>query len=171
MKKLIILLLLVILSIPVVSAGASSWSFGYRVGVDGYVAPTLGEQEYWAISAFTELFPQQMLRPRLEAGVLVSRNSDVQMMVSLGSGLFVVQDHLFERFFRRDSALIPRIDAAVAVSTGNWHPSFASMLIQPLSFHFGDKYIGILGVHLLYDIVDDSWGWGIRLFELNHYLW
>ena len=157
--------------IPTLFAGASEWTFGYRVGVDGYVVPSLGEQEYWTIAAVTELFPEWMLRPSIETGVLISRNTDVQLKVSFGSGLLVFQDHPFERFFRRDSALIPRMDATVALSTGTWRPSFASVLVQPLSFHFGDKYIGILGVHLLYDLVDNSWGWGIRLFELNHYLW
>ena len=174
MRKLIVIILLFVVSVNL-SAQASGWSFGYRAAIDGYVGDSTSEQEYVALSLFHEPFPSMIVRPSFHVGALLpTRWTDdhgALLTAGVGSALFAIHDHPFNRFLRRESAIIPRIDAQVMIAATSWQLLGASVLLQPFSLHFGDVYVALMGVHLLYDCTQYSWDWGLRIFEISHYLW
>ena len=174
MKKIITIIILLTAS-GILFASTSGWSFGYRVGFDGYAADLLSDHEYAALSLYYEPFASQVVTQSIHAGVLLpTRMTDAHgplLTAGLGSGLFALYDHPLNRFLRRESAIIPRIDAQIMVAMDPWEIVGASALFQPLSLFFGDLYVGVMGMHLQYDFRDNSWGWGVRIFEISHAVW
>lgn len=169
-----ILLIILLLGVfaPLIAGG---WSGGYRVAVDGYNSSAFANREYLVLSVIHEPFKSLPVHPHVQFGILVptffSDAVHTQVIVGFGSGLLVMQEHPFERFFRRDSALVPRVEASISYDFSQNRIASGSFIVQPLSFHYGDKYIGVLGATVIRDFSNDSWGWGIRLFEISHYLW
>lgn len=156
-----------------VSAGG--WSGGYRIALDGYDSVVFTDREHVVLSVVYEPFGSAVVHPQLQFGVIVptfpSNSSTPLMTVGFASGLFVLQEHPFERLFRRDSALVPKIEASITYDVSRTEFATTSVVFQPISFHYGDKYIGILGVSAVRDLRNGSWGWAVRLFEITHYLW
>lgn len=151
---------------------AQIWHGGYRVSLDGYVVPSLSAWEYLSIAATFDPLPWSCVRPALHAGALLPSFpwEGEKPIASLGLSLTLctVQDHPFDRFLRSDSALTPKIDIA-------WHVGSQLqnivLLTQPWTLDFGEKQVGMLGFHAVYDLNDHKWGWGLRLFEIAHYTW
>lgn len=174
MKKVCIILSLVLLcfTFPLV---ASPWSGGYRVGVDGYHVKSFSSHEYFMFSGLYEPFGLVGVHPSVHLGVLVPTvfqgGGHPQLVFGAGSGLFVLHQHPFKAMFRRDSAMVPRLESSLFFDLGGDGVTAASVALHPFSFHWGDKYISILGATVVRDFQHDAWGWGIRLFEISHYLW
>lgn len=153
----------------------ASWNGGYRVSLDGYVVPSLSENEYLSFYGIYKPFGVAV-GPSVQVGLNLptvrSTGHDTLLSVGIGSGLFIVQNHPFDRLFRRDSALVPRVDTYLSFDLGNRASlTTATLVAQPISLFFGDKLISVMGVQLVHDVIDGTWGWGIRLFEITHYLW
>ena len=150
---------------------ASPWVAGYRVGLDGYDVPGLSSHEYVSVSLFADLVPSLLLSPSVHLGVALPKDREALVSVGAGSGVLVWHDHPLRPLFRRESAYVPRIDLSVGIGFSSPYWMTTSVLLQPLRFHFGDKQVGIMGLHLVHDRQADAWGWGLRLFEITHYLW
>jgi hypothetical protein len=174
-RKIFVVAVLVLGVLGSVSAKSTGWTVGYRVGVDGFSAPSLSQHEYISLYGVYEPFRNISVNPSIQLGVMfptVTANSHTALLtLGIGSGVFVFQDHIFDKLFRRDSALIPRVDAYVTYNSAQGNFETAALVIHPLSFYFGDKYVGLLGVQVVRNLATQDWGWGIRLFEISHYLW
>lgn len=135
----------------------------------------MSPDEHWSITFIAEPIPAHLSGPSVQFGLTMPlfpfTDSHTYLSLGVGTSLVVLQDHPFDRLFRRDSAYTPRIDLLFLFDLQETAFTATSILLQPISFHFGDKQIGILGVHLVKDHQVDTWGWGIRLFEIVHYLW
>ncbi|MGI6432564.1 MAG: hypothetical protein ACOXZ4_01675 [Sphaerochaetaceae bacterium] len=153
---------------------SSPWVGGYRLGIDGFALPSMSVDEKWSFSVETLLLPAKTYSPSVQLGMLspqLGSDGNTYLMVGLGMPLAWQNNHLLAPLMRRSSAWTPRIDLQMYTRLKEPFWKAVSALIQPLNFNFGDKRIGLLGVHLAYDVQDDSWGWGLRLFEIVHYLW
>lgn len=153
---------------------ASPWVAGYRVALDGFDVPSRSVDEYWALSVSVDVIPSLILAPSVDVGLSVPsfpHDGEVLVTVGAGSGLLVWHEHPLRNLFRRQSAYVPRIDVSVGIGFSDPYWRNTSVLFQPLRFHFGDKQVGILGLHLVHERQSDAWGWGLRLFEIHHYLW
>lgn len=153
---------------------ASPWKAGYRVGIDGYDVPSISTNEYWSVSLEADMVPRLLGGPSVQVGMLLPPIPYVDpayLSVGVGTGLFAWQEHPFKHLFRRQSALVPQIDLVLQFSFSDPHWVATSLLFQPIRFHFGDKQISILGIHVVRDMRAQAWGWGVRLFEISHYLW
>lgn len=174
MKKASIMLSLVLLCVTL-PLGAGPWSGGYRVGVAGYNVESFSSDEYVMFSALYEPFGLVGVHPSVQMGFLVptvSQGSEhTQVVLGVGSGLFVLHQHPFKAMFRRDSAMVPRLESSLYFDINGEGLTAVSAALYPFSFHWGDKYISLLGATVVRDLQHDTWGWGIRLFEISHYLW
>lgn len=174
-RNVIRLSVIVLLIMVVPQTVVARWHGGYQVSLDGYVVPALAYDEY--ISFHGTYLPFDLAAgPAVHLGVTFPtvRTAVHKPLLSIGAGssLFLIQDHPFDRMFRRDSALAPRIDTYLTFDLGSSAALTTAVFVaQPLTLYFGDKVISVLGVQLLRDFTHDSWGWGIRLFEITHYLW
>ncbi len=95
------------------------------------------------------------------------------LLASVGADipLFRLQKHPFASLFRRHSAYAPTVGVSMIFDLRATEFVAATVTLQPLMFDFSDKQIGILGARVLWDREKETWGWGIRLFEISHYLW
>lgn len=154
---------------------ADIWHAGYRVGLDGYASDGFSEGEYLSIVSTMDPLPWRFARPALHAGVLLPSLSagegPPKLTAGVGLTLMTIQDHPFDNLLRRDSALTPRIDATLYVSADTFRIDALSLFFQPLTLHFGEKQIGVMGLHAVKDFESGRWGWGLRLFEISHYVW
>jgi len=168
----ILVLALLLFCIPL---SAAPWWGGYRIGLDGFDVPSISQEEHWSVTFIAEPITALLSGPSVQFGLTMPSfpftDSHTYLSVGVGTSLFALQEHPFDRSFRRDSAYTPRIDVLFLFDVQETSFTATSILLQPISFHFGDKQIGILGVHLVKDHQVDTWGWGIRLFEIVHYLW
>jgi len=158
------------LTVPLFS---SSWLIGYKVGIDGYDSSSLGKNEYWQVGLNFNLVPQLLWSPQIEVGVLLPQlRSESPFFINLGlnSGLAVWHNHPLKNNFRRESALVPRLEVSIAVAFKEPYLNHTSILFEPFNFHFGDKQIGVMGFHLIYNVEQGEYGWGIRLFEINNWI-
>jgi hypothetical protein len=174
-RLLSIILFLVLLIGIIAPAWANPWSGGYRIALDGYDSHAFTRSEHLHLSMIYEPFGAVATHPQLQLGVTVSTDGDLWTVplvtMGVGTGLFVFQEHPFSRMFRRDSALIPKIEATLTYNPIGSGLVAGTFLLQPISFHYGDKYIGIAGIAAVRDFTTNTWGWGVRLFEISHYLW
>jgi hypothetical protein len=163
------MLLVALLPLP-----ASPWVAGYRIGIDGYDLQSVPDNEYWAASITIDVFPSMLASPAVFAGMLlppIPYSDPAYVAVGVDTPLFVWHDHPLGSLFRRESAWVPRVGVSFLFNFNEPYWTGTSFTVQPLSFHFGDKQVGILGIHLVRDQGFSNWGWGIRLFEISHYLW
>jgi len=167
MRRTVIIILLV----TAIGGGflfASPWWGGYRIAFDGYVVDSIAPTEYLSINLNLKPFP---FGPSLQAGLAMSVGE--HLLASFGSDipLFKLHNHPFATLFRRSSVYAPTLGISAIFDLTAPQCISAAMTFQPLMFDFSDKQVGILGVHVLWDLDKETWGWGVRLFEISHYLW
>lgn len=163
--------LFVILILSIITGGtllASPWGGGYRIAFDGFVIDSIATTEYLSIELNLRLFPSG---PSLQSGLAMSAGEHLLVTFGTDVPLFRLQKHPFESLFRRSSAYAPTLGFSTMFDTESMQFVTTSMVLQPFLFDFSDKQVGILGIHVLWDIDTGSWGWGLRLFEISHYLW
>jgi hypothetical protein len=169
MKRIAFLsiMVLMIVSSPL---SATSWSGGYRIGFDGYASPSFSRNDYISFSLVHESYGPLQMNVGVSAP-LHDGSYGTLLSFGLGSGMYVFQDHPLDTLFRRDSALSPRLELSLLFDVAKVEFSHITLIFQPLSLDFGDKRIGVLGAIVTRDFPEDAWGWGIRLFEITHYVW
>lgn len=173
MKKggIIVLLCIICSSIPLFSR---PWVGGYRVGIDGYVSPTFASEEYWSVAITTNLLPKTLYTPSMELGVVlppIPFDGSAFFTVGVGTTLAVIHNHPLKHAMRRASAYAPSVELLWYISFEEARWSATSILVEPFTLHFSDKKVSVLGFFALYDALESSWGWGVRLFEISHYIW
>lgn len=129
-----------------------------HLGLHAYLAP-FGKQAFDPVLSVGVLFPMYGNPP----GVL--------FQAELGMPVATVADHPFTRMFRRDSAWVPSLHGGVVASLAEYDAVALTLTVQPLLFDFGEKTVGILGMHLIYDWLRSNWRWGIRLVQVSQALY
>lgn len=156
------------------SLAASPYVAGYRVGLDGYDVPTISTDEYWSASLFADLMPTSRFSPSVHVGFLLPPYPfEEAAYATAGASIPLAYwlGHPLRSLFRRDSAYAPVFGVQALFDLGHIRLGGGSAILHPLRFDFGDKQVGILSFQLVYDTVADQWGWGLRIFEISHYLW
>ncbi|MFA6821856.1 MAG: hypothetical protein WCR26_06685 [Sphaerochaetaceae bacterium] len=163
MKRLVVTLTLLLLTLTLFAA----WWGGYRVAFDGLVGDSFVDNEYLSLEVTLRPFKRG---PSLQTGVLVNLAGPPQWSVGLFQHLFVWTDHPLAPLFRRASGYSIGIGSDLLFNFSLPLLSGVRLTVEPLLFDFSDKRIALLGVHLLWDVTSAQWGWGLRLFEITHYL-
>ncbi|MFA6646439.1 MAG: hypothetical protein WCS59_04955 [Sphaerochaetaceae bacterium] len=169
-KKMIIILLF----LSMVTQGilfAAPWWGGYRVAFDGYAVDAIATSEHLSFDLNITPFPNLSYSPSVQAGLAMSAGEHLLATLGADIPLFKLHTHPFQSFFRRTSAYTPTLGLATIFDLNTEELVAAVLTLQPLMFDFSDKQVGILGFHAVWDIKTESWGWGLRLFEISHYLW
>ncbi len=159
--SLTIIFLLIALSL------SASWWGGYRVAFDGMVGDPFVENEYLSLELTLRPF---RLGPSLQTGLLLNTVDSLRWSVGITQPLFIWVDHPLSSLFRRTSGYSIALGGDLIFNFSAPLLSGIRLTVEPLLFDFSDKKVALLGVHLLYDVTSSQWGWGLRLFEITHYL-
>jgi hypothetical protein len=170
MKRVLIVLVILFISLSLFATG---WVFGYQVGLDGYVSSSYKVDEIFQVGFNLNLIPSKLYSPIIKVGSLIPKNINKEAPLvnfGLSSGIFVWHNHLLKNAFRRQSAQMPRVEASLVLSFAKPTLHSASLLFKPLNYTFGDKEVAVGSVYLVYNFENNDFGWGIRVFEINHWL-
>jgi len=162
-KRLGLTLLLLVTSLTLFGA----WWGGYRVSFDGLVSNSYSPGEYLNLELTVRPFYRG---PALHGGLMMRPSEATNATIGLSIPLFRWIGHPLTSLFRRTSAYSLSLEAALLFDLEIPALTAARFTVEPLLFDFSDKQIAVLGLHLLYDFASEKWGWGIRLFEITHYL-
>ena len=163
MRRLSVTIVLLLIGLSLFA----TWWGGYRVAFDGLVGEPFVANEY--LSHELTLRPFR-LGPSLQAGVLLNTVDSPKWSVGLSQPLFIWVDHPLSPLFRRTSGYSIALGADVIFNFSEPLLDGLRLTVEPLLFDFSDKKVALLGVHILYDVTSSQWGWGLRLFEITHYL-
>lgn len=158
------------------STDQSPWNWGYRVSLDGFGESTMFDpHEYLGFHVFLDPFTHRMLKPDFSAGMLLPARPD-RVKHSLfdfhvGITLCTIDEHILSGMLRRDSLLAPRISFGIIMTDFLYNSLTFSLLAEPISLYFGEKHIRILGLRGTYHPEKSVYGWGIRLFDISHFLY
>lgn len=171
----LLMLCLVLLLLPMNASAKSVWTVGYSVTLDGFSETAgLNPQEHLGVHFFIDPFGKQPLVPDLSAGILfpTASNGTNHLLydIHIGIPLAAFDTHPISRILRRDSSLVPRIRFGILSGKGAQSGPVLSALAEPISLYYGDRFIRILGIRLTYRPEQQQFGWGVRLFEISHYL-
>ncbi|MGI6467124.1 MAG: hypothetical protein ACOXZZ_06015 [Sphaerochaetaceae bacterium] len=170
MKKVLIVLIFLFISLSLFATG---WVLGYQVGLDGYVSSSYNLDEIFQVGLNLNLVPSKLYSPIIKVGTLIPKNINKEAPLvnfGLSSGVFVWHNHLLKNAFRRQSAQMPRIEASLILSFTEPVLHSASLLFKPFNYTFGDKEVAVGSAYLVYNFEANDFGWGIRVFEINHWL-
>ncbi len=171
MKQLALITVFLFLFSPA-GASTSVWTWGYRVTLDGF--STLPENEYLGAHIIVDPLQGKTFSPFLSAGVLMPVFSgpikESYLEVSGGVTLFHLHDHPLDSLFLRRSTLAPKIEAGMIAPVHAFSQSLISVTASPVTFFFGGRTVSILGLRYLRDLGKQQSGWGVRLFDITHYL-
>ncbi len=173
-KKKTIVVTIFILFFSLTSLFSRPWIFGYKIGIEGYNATGYEKNEYWPIEITANLLPKTLYSPTLHAGLIVSQRAASEkafMNFGLSAPLFVWHNHPLKNNFRRDSAIIPKVDIAIDVAFNAPYVKSLSLMAEPFNFYFGDKQVSVLGFKWLLDPQFETLGWAVKLFSINHFIY
>ncbi len=173
MKKVLsVLIFITMIFIPLYS---DSWSGGYRIDVNGYSDAVHDSMDHLGFSLIH--MPWLSDRGAVELyGKIELSNPLIQPVSAYVHGgvalsVLVMHDTPFDSLLIRDSSWRMKTDFSV----GSPLSSLSSVVVQakfsPFSLFFGDKVIAVASPVITYETEGNSFGWGISLFELTHYLW
>ena len=168
----IIVLLLVLSVVTPLSAG-DTWTTAYTITIDGFSSGSVFlPQEHLGLHAHISLFDWSVMNPSLSIGALAplfANENSVVFEAALAFRLFSIHSHPFVWLFRRDSVMIPSIRGSYMVDLYHPERNRLRLMIQPLTFSFGEKIISILGFGMALTSGVDDYEWSLRLLEITHY--
>ncbi len=163
-----------LLSIVFISLQISlfGWTGGYRVTLEGF--SSLEHHEYLGAHLMIDPRHGTGTAPFISAGILfpVFDDQDTTAYAEVSAGLTLLQlrDHPMERRFLRPSSLAPRILAGVLMPGFKAQDLLITAEAQPLSFYFGGRTVSVMGLRAVIDPREPSVDWGVRFFDITHYL-
>jgi len=173
MKKLIqTIVVLFCMLIPLYS---SPWSGGYRIEVGGFDDGIHTSKEHLGLSFVYTPHLSSQGAVELYGGISLSNPfyQSVSTFVNGGVSLshLITQQTIFDTLLIRDSSWWVKADLCATVPISSVSKVLIQGKITPFSLFFGDKVISIASPVMNYDIGTRTFGWGLSLFELTHYLW
>jgi len=173
LKAFLVCILLCSAALPVSSQ--SPWIWGYSVSLDGFSSQTkLHPQEHLGFHLFIDPFGKEPFLPDISAGILlptgVNSSGHIFYDVQIGLPVLSLDDHPFSGLLRRESTLIPGISAGVMFGGKLQGRPVISASLEPVSLYFGDRILRFLGIRITYCIKEQTTGWGLRIFDLSHFL-
>lgn len=153
---------------------AAPWVGGYAISIDGYHGATYEDHEYWNVDIITNIVPGNGYTPAVRLGFRfppLGYNSRSFLTLGAETTVAVWREHPLRDFFRRSSAYAPKVGASIAFALGEMSWAATEIEIAPLRLQFGDKSVSVLALRALYDVLSEQWGWGVRIFEIQHFLW
>ncbi len=160
--------------VMIASLFSSSWSGGYKISLSGYNTDIITQNEHLAIDIVYSPIINSQMALSLYGGYSFS-NLFFPVTQSLHGGLsfshLIAQEHFLDPLFIRDSALWATVDISFLSIIPGVSPNFINLSFSPLSIFFGDKLITIGSIILNYDLSTKDLDWGVKLFELTHYMW
>ncbi|NCB01803.1 MAG: hypothetical protein EOM67_06505 [Spirochaetia bacterium] len=173
MKKLTSLLLLLLLTFSV--AYGRGWVGGYRVSLSGYMSDSISKQEHLSVDLLYSPIINENMTLSLYGGYSFSNLFYPSVTQTLKGGLsfsfLLSQKHLLEPLFVRDTALFATLDIGLMSALSSFSPTFITASISPFTLFFGDMFISMSSLLVTYEIGSREFSYGIKLFELTHYLW
>ena len=148
-----------------------SWTGGYRVTLEGF--SSLEHHEYLGAHLMIDPRHGTWMSPFLSAGMLFpvfDEDTAAYAEVSAGFTLMQLTDHPMDSRFLRPSNLAPRILGGVLMPGFKARELLITAEVQPLSFYFGGRTVSVMGLRAVIDPREPSVDWGVRFFDITHYL-
>ena len=172
MKRFLVIFLVSLVIIA--SLFSSSWNGGYKISLSGYHTDEITQNEHLAMDLVYSPIINSQMALSLYGGYSFS-NLFFPVTQSLHGGLsfshLIAQEHFLDSLFIRDSALWATVDMSFLSIIPGFSPNFINLSFSPFSIFFGDKLITIGSIILNYDLSTREMNWGVKLFELTHYMW
>jgi hypothetical protein len=171
-RRLMIIICLCVILLPM---NADPWTGGFDTRISGFSVPGVSQRDMLGIRATWMPYSSETVRPNVSAGMLTTNpflsSGEFNLDASVSLSVLFSRKHPLRFHMARNSFWFVQVETGYFAPIEDVKGGIVYAAIAPFTLFFGDKMISAGSPMLLWNIKENSFGWGMTIVKITHFYW